>query len=90
VVAQRYDAARRELLLINDRRDRETYPLATISGLRYALKGIARKMNLRRDILFLSLSSHGFDNPELYVSNGGLNLEYGREGRVSIEFGSRR
>ena len=75
VVAQRYGAARRELLLINDRRDRETYPLATISGLRYALKGIARKMNLKRDILFLSLSSHGSDNPELYVSNGGLNLE---------------
>ncbi|MGB6486047.1 MAG: C13 family peptidase [Steroidobacteraceae bacterium] len=75
VVAQRYDTAHRELLLINDRRDRETYPLATVSGLRYALKGIARKMNLQRDILFLSLSSHGSDEPELSVSNGVLNLE---------------
>lgn len=75
VVAQRYDAARRELLLINDRRDREAYPLATVSGLRYALKGIARKMNLRRDILFLSLSSHGSNEPELSVSNGALSLD---------------
>jgi hypothetical protein len=75
VVAQRYDIAHRQLLLINDRRDRETYPLATVSGLRYALKGIARKMNLQRDILFLSLSSHGSDQPELSVSNGVLNLE---------------
>jgi hypothetical protein len=75
VVAERYDTAHRQLLLINDRRDRETYPLATVSGLRYALKGIARKMNLQRDILFLSLSSHGSEEPELSVSNGYLNLD---------------
>ena len=75
VVGERYDTAHRELLLINDRRDRETYPLATVSGLRYALKGIARKMNLQRDILFLSLSSHGSDEPELSVSNGAMNLD---------------
>ena len=75
VVAQRYDAAHRELLLINDRRDREAYPLATVSGLRYALRGIARKMNLQRDILFLSLSSHGSNQPELSVSNGSLSLD---------------
>ena len=75
VVAERYDTAHRQLLLINDRRDRETYPLATVSGLRYALQGIARKMNLQRDILFLSLSSHGSAEPELSVSNGYLNLD---------------
>jgi hypothetical protein len=75
VIAQRYDTAHRELLLINDRRDRETYPLATVSALRYALKGIARKMNLQRDILFLSLSSHGSNEPGLSVSNGVLNLD---------------
>jgi hypothetical protein len=75
VVAQRYDTGHRELLMINDRRDRDTYPLATVSGLRYALMGIAQKMNLQRDILFLSLSSHGSDDPELSVSNGVLNLD---------------
>jgi hypothetical protein len=75
VVASRYDTRHRELLLINDRRDREAYPLATVSGLRYALSGVARKMNLQRDILFLSLSSHGSEQPELSVSNGALSLE---------------
>lgn len=75
VVGERYDTSHRELLLINDRRDRETYPLAMVSGLRYALKGIARKMNLQRDILFLSLSSHGSDEPELSVFNGAMNLD---------------
>jgi hypothetical protein len=75
VIADRYDTAHRELLLINDRRDRDAYPLATVSGLRYALSGIARKMNVQRDILFLSLSSHGSDAPLLSVSNGALTLE---------------
>lgn len=75
VVAQRFDTSHREVLLLNDRRDRDSYPLATVSGLRYALKGVARKMNLQRDILFLSLSSHGSSAPELSVSNGALNLD---------------
>lgn len=75
VVARRYDTAQREVLLINDRRDRDSRPLATVSGLRYVLSGIARKMDLQRDILFLSLSSHGSDAPELSVSNGALALK---------------
>jgi hypothetical protein len=32
-------------------------------------------MNPQRDILFLSLSSHGSNAPELSVSNGALNLD---------------
>ena len=32
-------------------------------------------MNLQRDILFLSLSSHGSNEPELSVSNGSLDLD---------------
>jgi hypothetical protein len=75
VVDSRYDTAHRQLLLINDRRDLQAYPLATVSGLHYALSGVARKMNLQQDILFLSLSSHGSAEPELSVSNGGLDLE---------------
>jgi hypothetical protein len=75
VVAQRYDSGSRQLLLLNDQRDVDSYPLASVSGLRYALKGVAGKMNLQRDILFLSLSSHGSDEPTLAVSNGGLPLE---------------
>jgi hypothetical protein len=75
VVGTRYGSASRQLLLINDRRDLETHPLATVSGLSYVLQGLAQKMDVDRDILFLSLSSHGSSDPELSVSNGSLPLE---------------
>jgi hypothetical protein len=75
VVGIRYGSASRQLLLINDRRDLETRPLATVSGLTYVLQGLAQKMDVDRDILFLSLSSHGSPDPELSVSNGSLPLE---------------
>jgi len=75
VVGRRYGTTSRELLLINDRRDLDAYPLASLSGLTYALQGLADKMNVERDILFLALSSHGSADPQLSVSNGTLPLE---------------
>jgi hypothetical protein len=74
VVGNRFDAADRELLLINDRRDFDTYPLATLSGLQYALSAVAQKMDPERDILLLALSSHGSPDRLLAVSNAGLPL----------------
>jgi hypothetical protein len=73
-VGDRYGSSDRTLLLLNDRRDANSYPLATVSGLKLALKGIASRMNLDRDVLFLALSSHGSDDPSLSVSNGNLPL----------------
>jgi hypothetical protein len=73
-VADRYGSSDRTLLLLNDRRDTNSYPLATASGLKLALKGIASHMNLDRDVLFLALSSHGSSEPALSVSNGFLPL----------------
>jgi hypothetical protein len=75
VVDDRFATAGHQLLLINDRRDIDTYPIATASGLAYALKAIAEKMNPDRDILFLAISSHGADDASLSVSSGGLQLE---------------
>jgi hypothetical protein len=75
VVAERFDSASRQLLLINDHRDFDTYPLATVSGLRYGLGELAKKMDPARDILFLALSSHGSDEPVLSVANGILPLQ---------------
>lgn len=75
VVDDRFGTAGHQLLLINDRRDIDTYPIATASGLAYALKAIAEKMNPERDILFLALSSHGADDASLSVSSAGLQLE---------------
>lgn len=75
VIDERFASADRNLLLINDRRDLGTYPIATVSGLSYALNAVAQKMNPERDILFLALSSHGSADPALAVSNGSLRLE---------------
>jgi hypothetical protein len=72
--AERYDTAGRTLLLINDRRDRQARPLATVSGLSYALKAVAARMRPDRDVLFLALSSHGSEDPLLSVENGTLPL----------------
>ncbi len=75
IVDERFGTSGHQLLLINDRRDIDTYPIATASGLAYALKSIAEKMNPDRDILFLAISSHGAADASVSVSNGGLQLE---------------
>ncbi|MET0499255.1 MAG: C13 family peptidase [Steroidobacteraceae bacterium] len=75
VMGTRYGSADRSLLLVNDQRDLESQPLASPTALRYALQGIAGQMNLERDVLFLSLSSHGAKDATIAVSNGGLMLQ---------------
>jgi hypothetical protein len=74
VLAERYDIAGRSLSLINDQRDLERAPLATVSGLKYALRALGRRMNLDQDVLFLSISSHGAQDPAIIVSNSQLPL----------------
>jgi hypothetical protein len=75
VLGERYGIADRNLSLINDERDLMRAPLATVSGLRYALRGLAARMNLDRDVLFLSISSHGADDPAIVVANSQLPLK---------------
>jgi len=65
----------RSLSLINDARDLERAPLASVSGLRYALRGLAARMNLDRDVLFLAISSHGSRDPAIAVENSDLPLD---------------
>jgi hypothetical protein len=74
VVGDRYGAHARTLLLLNDARDQESAPLATTSTLRYALAGIAARMDVDQDILFLALSSHGSPEWSIAVTNGMLPL----------------
>ncbi len=71
-VGVKYGSAVRTVLLLNDRRDLSTYPLASASSLRYALKALARVMDLDEDVLFLALSSHGSKDATLDVSNTGM------------------
>jgi hypothetical protein len=74
VLSERYGMNGRGLSLINDERDLERAPLASVSGLRYALRGLAARMNVDRDVLFLSISSHGAQDPAISVSNSQLPL----------------
>jgi hypothetical protein len=75
VIGERYDTGARRLSLINDQRDLERAPLATVSGLKYALRGLGSRMNAERDVLFLSISSHGTEDPAIAVSNSQLPLQ---------------
>jgi hypothetical protein len=74
VLSERYGMESRALSLINDQRDVERAPLASVSGLKYALRGLAGRMNLDRDVLFLVISSHGAKDPAIAVSNSDLPL----------------
>jgi hypothetical protein len=71
-VGEKYGSAPRTVLLLNDRRDLATYPLASASSLRYALNALARVMNRDEDVLFLALSSHGAKGATIEVSNEGM------------------
>jgi hypothetical protein len=75
VLSERYDMEGRALSLINDQRDLQSAPLASVSGLKYALHGLAGRMNLDRDVLFLVISSHGAKDPAIAVSNSDLPLD---------------
>jgi hypothetical protein len=74
VLSERYGMQSRALSLINDQRDLERAPLASVSGLKYALRGLAARMNLGNDVLFLVISSHGSREREIAVSNSELPL----------------
>ena len=74
VLQERYAMDGRALSLINDERDLDEAPIASVSGLRYALRSLAERMQVDRDVLFLSISSHGSDAPAIAVENSDLPL----------------
>jgi hypothetical protein len=74
VLSERYGMETRALSLINDQRDLERAPLASVAGLKYALRGLASRMNVDNDVLFLVISSHGAKDPAIAVSNSDLPL----------------
>lgn len=67
----RFNLAHRSLLLVNDQRDLTTYPLASVAALRYSLKALGKVMD-DDDVLFLSLSSHGWKDATVAISNAGM------------------
>jgi Peptidase C13 family len=56
---ERFGSRGRSLILVNNPSTVEETAVASISNLRQALAGVAAKMNVADDILFLFLTSHG-------------------------------
>ena len=73
VFADHFGSGERSVELINDVDDRDSFPLATVSGLTEALKLLGARMNTEEDVLVLTLTSHG-SRDGLAVSNGTLPL----------------
>lgn len=73
VVADRFGSGHRSLALVNDVNDRQTFPLATVAGLREALRLLGQKMDSDEDVLVLLVTSHGNKNA-IAVSNGDMRL----------------
>jgi len=73
-LAERFDLEDRSLRLVNDQRDLEKYPLASPRALKYALRALGRVMD-DDDVLFLVLSSHGWKDATIAVSNAGEDFE---------------
>jgi hypothetical protein len=71
-VGEKYGSTERSVLLINDRRDLVAYPFASASSLRYTLESLAKVTDLKTDVLFLALSSHGSPDATIEVSNTGM------------------
>lgn len=74
VIGDRYATPKRTLLLVNDQRDLESRPLASVTGLKLALSDIGKRMDRERDALIMVISSHGSEAPAISVSNGGIPL----------------
>jgi hypothetical protein len=70
---ERFGSIDRSALLINDVEDRDSYPLASVSGLAQALGIMALRMDPENDVLVLFLSSHG-SSDGLEIQNGSLPL----------------
>jgi hypothetical protein len=75
VLGERFSVGDRHIALINDERDLERAPIASVSGLNYALQGLAARMDLDKDVLFLAIASHGSEDPAIAVSNSQLPLQ---------------
>jgi Peptidase C13 family len=69
----RFGTADRSVLLINDAGDRDSWPLASLSGLRLTLRLLATRMDPQEDVLILFLTSHGSEDG-LDMRNGTLPL----------------
>lgn len=72
--ARRFGTAGRSISLINSRNTAASAPMATVTGIRRAVKAIAARMDREHDILFMFLTSHGSREHELTLDQNGMEL----------------
>jgi hypothetical protein len=64
----------RSLALINSRNTVDTAPMATVTSIREAIRGIAARMDRDNDILFIFMTSHGAKDHEFRLNQNAMNL----------------
>ena len=67
LVRERFDAEGRTVLLVNNPKTLNEYPIASMTSLRQALEQVGSTMNPEEDVLLLYISSHGSEKHELVV-----------------------
>ena len=70
-----FNVSGRALLLVNNAKTLDQYPLANYANLRRALRQTARKMDVANDVLFLFLTSHGTEQHALSANFPGFGLK---------------
>jgi len=70
----RFDTAGRSLVLINNAATIDQDPIASSNNLREALYQIGQRMNPQEDMLFLFITSHGYEDHHIDVSLNGVPL----------------
>jgi len=75
LMRQRFAMQNRTLTLLNHPNTTEEIPLATLTNLKAALRGISEKMNRDEDILLLFLTTHGSTDHQLLVDLQPLPLD---------------
>lgn len=73
LIAQQFDTAGRNLLLVNSRRHIDQ-PIATVTSIRDGINALARRMDTKDDILMLFMTSHGTKESGLGLSHAGITL----------------
>jgi hypothetical protein len=74
-LAQRFDAAGRTVMLVNNVKTLEAHPIATLTSLRESLRHVGQTMDADEDVLLLYVSSHGSERHELAVDFRPLRLD---------------
>jgi hypothetical protein len=75
LLAKRFDAAGRTVVLLNNVKTLEQHPIASLTSLRESLRFVGELMDKREDVLLLYVSSHGSEQHELAVDFRPLRLD---------------